>query len=140
MTKAYVINITKEPAGTKNPQLLRIIMDEEYTRLDFGYQTVKIYKRGGWVKISKDTFLRSTSSNRKFRLIQAKNIPISPQKHHFQSKKDWLFFSLYFEPIPFNDSVFDMIEDENGDGSEFNYFGIEINTLNAHRMVKSLSF
>lgn len=140
MSKAYVLNITKEPFGKKNPQLLRVILHEEYTRIDFGYQTDQIYIRGGWVKISPNTYLKDFESERKFKLIRAKNIPISPQKHHFQSRKDWLFFSLYFEPIPFKDSVIDMIEKENGDHTDFNYYGIKIDTKEAHRMVQSITF
>ena len=122
MVKAYVQNITKEPRGQRNPQLLRIVMHEEYTRIDFGYHTYELYIKGGWVKISPKTYLTDQASGRQFKLINARNIPISPDRHNFKSQKDWLFFSLFFEPIPFKDSMIDMIEYENKDIGNFNYY------------------
>ena len=140
MVKAYVQNITIEPRGQKNPQLLRVVMHEEYTRIDFGYHTYELYENGGWVKISPETYLEDTSSGRQFKLTNTRNIPISPERHNFKSQKDWLFFSLFFEPIPFKDSIINMIECENKNYSSFNYYDIEIDTKQAHRMVQRINF
>ena len=41
-----------------NPQLLRIVLDTEFTRLDFGYSAISIYIKGGWFNIYPQTHLR----------------------------------------------------------------------------------
>jgi hypothetical protein len=110
----------------QNPLILRIILTDESTRVDFGYTTPWYYERGGWIKISPDTHLQVEGSEKKYELKEAVGIPIAPQRTDFESNKDWQFFTLYFEPIPKKDCVINMIEVENPTKNDFNYYGIEL--------------
>jgi hypothetical protein len=110
----------------QNPLILRIILTDESTRVDFGYTTPWYYERGGWIKISPDTHLQVEGSEKKYELKEAVGIPIAPQRTDFESNKDWQFFTLYFEPIPKKDCVINIIEVENPTKNDFNYYGIEL--------------
>jgi hypothetical protein len=123
----YLLNQPKYRAEQGRPKLLRIEFCSEFTKVDFGYQTTDYYIRGGWVRMAADTFLRVQSTGEKFTLTRAENIPIAPVHHHFNTSKDWLYFSLYFPPIALKKGLFDIIEAEPGNENDFNYFDIELN-------------
>lgn len=124
--KKYLFNLPQYEAGKENAKLLRIVLSPTYTKVDFGYSTMWYYIKGGWVRISKDTFLKIKNSDEKLVLLKADNIPVAPTQHHFKSNKDWLYFSLYFPPIPLNDCKMDLIESEKGTTDDFNYFDIDL--------------
>ena len=111
----------------QNPKMLRVVLTENYTRIDFGYTTPWFYEKGGWITISPDTYLKLKHLDHKFSLINTEGIAISPKRLDFESTEDWQFFSLFFEPIPKTDCVFDMIESENPTKNDFNYYGVELN-------------
>jgi hypothetical protein len=120
---------TNQPETTKdNPVLLRVILSEQHTQLDFGYAALSIYLKGGWIRISPSTYLQIKGSNKKYKLVEVKNIALAPQESEFTSTSDWCVFSLYFEPIPTADCGFDMIEAEHPSPNDFNYYNIEIRT------------
>ena len=125
---SFLVNEPKYSAGKGRPQLLRIEFSPEFTKVDFGYQTTSYYIKGGWVRISKDTFIRLKSTGEKFTLIRTDNIPIAPVHHHFNTSKDWLYFSLYFPAMAFKSGKIDLIEAEPGESTNFNYFDIVIDT------------
>lgn len=113
-------------SGKDNPTLLRVVLGEQTTRLDFGYVASNYYIKGGWITISPETFLQIKGDIQRYQLKEAIGISQAPVKLKFKSTKDYQFFSLHFEPLPQKDLVFDMIEKLNGTPNDFNYFGIEI--------------
>jgi hypothetical protein len=131
----FLINEPKYKAGEGRPKLLRIEFTKEFTKVDFGFQTTDFYDSGGWVKISKDTFIRIKSSGEKLTLINAENIPISPNKHHFKTTKDWLYYSLYFPSIELKSGKLDLIEADPGEPTDFNYSDIEIDKKKAIQII-----
>jgi len=128
----YLINQPDYRAGEGRPKLLRISLAATYTKLDFGYQTTDYYIRGGWVRIAPETFLRMHDSDIKYKMIKTENIPLSPDHHHFNTSKDWLYYSLFFEPIPVKTCVLDVIEADPGEDTDFNYFDVN---LDAKKMI-----
>ncbi len=116
----------------KNLVILRIILDVEYTRIDFGYAAPWIYDRGGWIRIAPHTFIQEKGSNKRYALKEAQNIPLSPERLDFESVEDWTVFSLYFEPLPLQDCTIDIIEEETPDENDFNYYAIQLNDV--HRL------
>lgn len=112
----------------QNPKMLRVVLTENYTRIDFGYTTPWFYEKGGWITISPDTYLRLKDLESRFILTNTEGIAISPKRLDFQSTEDWQFFSLYFEPIPRIDCEFDMIESDKPTKNDFNYYGVELNS------------
>lgn len=111
---------------SENPKVLRVIMDREFTRIDFGYNATRKYIKGGWIRMSPKTYVQVQGSPEKFLLKETTGITIAPKKVEFQSVKDWQFFTLYFEPIPQKDCVINIIEEEKPSPNDFNYYGIEL--------------
>ena len=119
----------------QNPKMLRVVLTENYTRIDFGYTTPWFYEKGGWITISPDTYLRLKDLESRFILTNTEGIAISPKRLDFESTQDWQFFSLYFEPIPRTDCVFDMIESDKPTKNDFNYYGVELNSKKGLELV-----
>lgn len=110
----------------QNPTVLRVLLTKEFTRIDFGYTTPWYYDKGGWIKIAPKTYLENKETKEQYKLKEATGISIAPKRINFESKEDWQFFSLYFEPIPMKDCVLNMIEAEKPTPNDFNYYGIEL--------------
>jgi hypothetical protein len=124
--KQYLATIKVPEDQKNNPEVLRIILSKDFTQIDFGYVAEWMYIRGGWIRIAPETFIQVHGSNQRFALKEARNITIAPDQHHFESKEDWKVFTLIFEPIPIMDCVIDIIEDENPDENDFNFYGIKL--------------
>ena len=126
-----LFNLPPCKGGEKRPLLLRVILSNEHTKVDFGYQTMRYYFEGGWVRMSKDTFIRVKPSGEKLTMLKAENIPIAPEMHLFKTRKDWLYFSLYFPPLPEGTKLIDLIEAEPDADDDFNFFDIELDPQKA---------
>ena len=113
-----------------NPRLLRVVLSEQTTRLDFGYVTTTYYHKGGWITIAPNTYLEVHGDPKRYLLKEASGIAIAPNKIKFKSTKDYQFFSLYFEALPKENLVFDMTKKYKGNANDFNYFGIELRLKN----------
>lgn len=109
-----------------NPEILRVILSDQYTRIDFGYVAPWIYVRGGWITIAPQTCIKVNGNSKNHKLIEAKNIPLAPEQFEFESTEDWRVFSLYFEPIPLTDCQIDIIEQENPTQNDFNFYNIKL--------------
>lgn len=127
--KRYLIAPNIGEQKKKNPVILRMILSEESTQIDFGYAAPSIYVNGGWIRIAPETYLQIHGSPIRYPLKQVKNIALAPEQLNFESKQDWCVFSLYFEPIPIQDCVFDMIETETPSPNDFNYYGIKLTSV-----------
>jgi hypothetical protein len=127
----YLINQPSYDSADGRPQLLRIFFSDHHTRFDFGYQATDYYFKGGWVKISPKTFVRINGKSESYTMVKAENIAVAPQKHHFNTTKDWLYFSLYFPPLPLRSCTLDLIEADPGNSKDFNYHNIRIDKADA---------
>lgn len=116
--------------GRQNPSILRITLRENETQVDLGYSAYNIYINGGWIRIHADTYLEDTSNGEHYKLTKATGIPLAPTKHHFQTKTDWQYFSLFFEPLPHKDLVINFIEPDHtvasDNGNNFDFYGIQL--------------
>jgi hypothetical protein len=133
--KQYLAAIHTPHEQRQNPQVLRIILSDECTRIDFGYVAKWIYEKGGWIRIAPHTFIQVHGSEKRYALKEAINITLAPEQHHFESTEDWQVFTLIFEPIPIKDCVIDIIEEEEPDANDFNYYGIELRHVNEVRIL-----
>jgi len=134
--KTLLIELNEIREPNTNLVLLRAVLDSEYTRLDFGYIATSYFEKGGWIRISPETYIKIQNEDKKYRLTHADNIPIAPEQFDFESNKDWQYFSLYFEPIPQKKVMIDVIEDESPDDNDFNYYGIELSLENASEIIQ----
>ena len=121
--------------SNSSPDVLRIENDEEFTRIDFIYQARSYYINGGWVQISKDTFIRPCGSESKFKLLKAVNITIAPVKHYFKSTKELLCYTLYFPALPKGTSKIDIIESETPGENWFNFFGVSMERVRTEKLI-----
>jgi hypothetical protein len=133
--KTYLVQPVIKEAQKSNPTLLRILLSEQFTQIDFGYAAPWMYIKGGWIDIAPQTYIRKVDSKEKFKLINALNIPISPERHDFETKSDWKVFSLFFEPLPIKDCVIEIIEKENPNENNFNYYGISLEDVKGIEVV-----
>ncbi len=108
------------------PKILRILMTDEFTKVDFGYQATAYYLKGGWVKIDKSSFIRDCTTLKKYKFLRVDRIPEAPHKHKFKTTIEYLYFSLYFEPIPQNVECVDIIEMDKKDGYYSNFYRVNI--------------
>lgn len=121
-----IFHLEVEGHGKDNPILLRLTQTQEFTKVDFGYTTTNKYINGGWIKMAPDTYIEDTLTTKRYRMLNATGITISPNKHNFQSHKDWQYYSLYFEPMPQIDRIINLIEVEKGTRNDFNYYNIAL--------------
>jgi hypothetical protein len=124
--KQYLFSFDDGEQKKMNPKILRIFLCDQQVQIDFGYVAPWIYHRGGWIHIKPHTYLQVKGSKNKYKLTDAKNIPIKPAQLDFESIEDWQVFSLFFEPIPVKKCVIDIIEEEKPDDTDFNFYDIQL--------------
>ena len=122
--KYFLAELDAGNQAKSNPEILRVILSDQYTRIDFGYVAPWIYVRGGWITIAPHTCIKVNGRTKNYKLIEAKNIPLAPEQFEFESTEDWRVFSLYFEPIPLTDCQIDIIEQENPTQNDFNFYNV----------------
>ncbi len=118
------------PAGThylSKVQIKCIEFNDDYTKIDFIYKSPTYYFNGGWIQILGESFIRPVGSHTQFRLIQAINIPITPNKHYFKRCGEYLRYTLLFPALPKNTRKIDIIEKE-APGTYFNFYNVDFST------------
>lgn len=110
----------------KRITILRVVIDEEFTRVDFLYWSLKNNNMGKWIQIEKDTYIRALNCDKKLKLIKAENIGVSPNKSFFKTKLNLLNFTLYFPPLPKDVVAFDLIEKDTTNENYFNFHKINL--------------
>jgi len=122
--KRFLISLNEFEQPKEAPQILRIILDDLATQIDFGYSST--WKNEyGTIEISPQTFIKVQGTTRKFLLIKTINIPIAPEGMKSFSRHDWIVFTLFFDPIPVEECVFDIIEESENHRKIFNYRGLK---------------
>lgn len=121
--------------NVEHMETMRIENDPEYTRIDFLYYACPRYVDGGWIQISRDTFIRPVGSNHRLKLVSAVNIPIAPTKHYFKSTRDILCYTLYFPPVPKGTKSIDIIENEILGGTWFNFYGVSMEIVRRDKII-----
>lgn len=119
----------------KDMKVMRIELDDEFTRIDFVYYASKIYINGGWVNMHDTCFIRPCKTKLKLKMVRAVNIPIAPKMHHFKSNKECLYYTLYFPPLPKDTKEIDIIEMETNDPSFFNFYGVSMERVRKEAIV-----
>jgi hypothetical protein len=112
-------------------QLLRIVLNDRTTRIDFGYQSNPKYDFGWWINIFPETHLISSASDRKFRMQDQQGMVVAPNRFHLEARTDWHFFTLYFAPLPIMDQSISLIESEEPDEDNFNMKNISLKLADA---------
>lgn len=88
--------------------LLESFEEEGFTYLHCTYITSPRYTSGWWINISENCVL--TNGEEEIKMLNAMNIPLSPNKHFFKKFGDRLQFTLIFPAVPKSWDTFDFIE------------------------------
>ena len=123
-TQDLIYNPIVKYKTTKKIQVMRVELNEKFTRIDFAYNPDSKYINCGWVQMHDSCFIRPVNSKLKLSLIKAINIPIAPRKHYFKTVKDCLYYTLFFPALPINTKAIDIIELETNDPNFFNFYGV----------------
>ena len=83
-------------------------IENAQTTVFCNYISKSKYKNGGWVNIYPTTYL--VRDNESLPLLHALNIPVAPNKHHFQKAGHYKRFVLIFPPVPKSWKSFDFVE------------------------------
>nr|WP_294898535.1 hypothetical protein [uncultured Pedobacter sp.] len=79
----------------------------------------------GWIRLSDHIQIR-TPENKSYHYIKSEGISIAPEMYHFKADEQKHAFTVYFEPLPKNTKIFDVIEVEPGSKFDFNFYGINL--------------
>jgi hypothetical protein len=132
----FLVKVDVGNQENKNPKILRVLMGAEYIKIDFGYIAPWIYDHGGWINIAPNAYIQVQGSKKKYALKEAINIPLAPQQFEFESTEDWRVFSLLFEPIPAKDCIIDIIEKEEPNSDNFNFYNIKLEDVSVMQLFK----
>ncbi len=108
----------------KAHRLKSIEATEEYTRIDFIYRSSTIYINGGWIQMDAGSYIQPVNSSKKYGLIKAIGIPITPEKYYFRRQGEYHTYTLIFEALPKNTSKIDIIERKDC-WNCFNFFNVD---------------
>ncbi len=92
----------------KSLSLDKIELTSSETILHFTYSAIS-----EWVNINDSIHIQGIKDNKKYYLIKAEGIPISPNKYYFKDSNPYLKFKLHFEKIDPSIQEFDLIECSN---------------------------
>lgn len=83
------------------------------------------YTNGGWVRIEPNIILKETYGTRKYKLLKAEGVPLSPNKFTYSYKGQKLSFRLIFPKVAYDINTLDLIECSDNRNC-FNFYGIRI--------------
>lgn len=109
---------------TNRHRVKSIEATEEYTRIDFIYRSSMIYINGGWIQMAQGAYIQPVGSKKRYGLIKAIGIPITPQKHYFTRQGEFHTYTLIYEAVPKNTSKIDIIEKKGGKDC-FNFYNVD---------------
>lgn len=115
--------------SSRETEILRIVNEDAYTRIDFIYYAPKYYHCGGWVRVFPEIFIRPIQTDLRLQLIKAENIPMAPSYHFFKRSGECLPFTLYFPSLPKDTVSIDIIEREGPGKNWFNFFGVSMEKI-----------
>ena len=125
-----VYNPSVEYQNGSDIDVMRIVQEEELTRIDFAYRASPKYRNGGWIQIGRESFIRPVNTGMQLTLVQAVNIPITPSKHWFKNANQCLYYTLYFPALPDDVAAIDIIEREVARPHNFfNFYGVSLERI-----------
>lgn len=124
-TNAQVyINPTYDAKSLKEVEITKIEITNKYTIVHFYFDSGDKYPLG-WIALSKNMYIKNAKTHKKHYLIKAYNIPILPEKLHFEGPYKRKF-KAYFPSInPGTEMIHIVEEATNG----FNFFKIKLKPI-----------
>jgi hypothetical protein len=120
----YNPTVKNPPSADTKTKIMRIEMEEDFTRIDF----VTVAGKYAWVEIEGNTFIRPVGTKMRLGLIKAQGIPMAPKRYYFKNPKESLYYTLYFPALPKSVREIDIIEREAAHSGSmyFNFYGVSM--------------
>jgi len=133
LVKDIVGQIITEPTITRQDayslKIDKIELTANNTIIYFTHTAPDTYENGGWVNIDPNITLKETFGIRRYQLIKAEGVPLSPNKFTYSYRGQTLNFRLVFQKLASNVTTIDILECQNST-SCFNFYGIKIHENN----------
>lgn len=114
-----IINPFVERTDDLNCVISKIETTKDYTVVSFEYTA---QSDNSWAQINKEMFIKTDLSDKHYDFIKAENIAIAPEKKTIDHVGQKLAFKAYFQKIPKEAKLVDIIENPEGNNSQTNYF------------------
>jgi hypothetical protein len=138
------LEVEKEQKGIYNPkvtkspdsdfEILRITEEAELTRIDFLFMPQK-KRKGGWVQIKRQTYIRPTGSSIRYSMVKAVGIPIHLLRDHSITTLKMFSYTLYFPKLPKGTTNIDIIESESTNRVYFNFYGVHLTSIKSEKLL-----
>ena len=125
--KIIVYNPKFRSKDSKRLSIIRVLMDDELTRIDLVYNLSFNQKKPIFFQIDSNCFITPSHSNKVYKFIKAENIPVLPNIGYIKPGTVSISFSLFFEGLDKKCNTFDLIEDFGDDKKYFNIYKISLN-------------
>ncbi|WP_256009837.1 hypothetical protein [Desertivirga xinjiangensis] len=79
----------------------------------------------GWIRLDPKIYI-NTPDGKRYHYVKSEGISISPQMYYFKPDEKKHSFIVYFQPIPSDTRLFDIIEVEPGTKFDFNFYGVDL--------------
>ena len=113
--------------SSKQLDLLRVVTEETYTRLDLiYYKPQKQLLNTISIQLDPETYLLPQHGDIKLKLLKVENIPLAPKVYKMVKGIPTASFSLYFEPLIKTCFIFSLIEKPVVRGNLFNIYKINL--------------
>jgi CHAT domain-containing protein len=125
----FITSLAHAQKETKNPhyqrrdikeiQILKVTQTSDSTFVDFRFSS----PNASWICAGNEFFIRDVQSQKSYKSLRYKGVVICPQHYNFKSN-EIIDFQISFEPIPYNTSEIDIIENENQ--RSFNFYNVDL--------------
>ncbi len=123
-SKTIVYNPKFRSKDSKRLSIIRVLIDDELTRIDLVYNLSFNQKKPIFFQIDSNCFITPSHSNKIYKFIKAENIPVLPNISYIKPGTVSISFSLFFEGLDKKCNTFDLIEDFGDDKRYFNIYKI----------------
>ena len=97
----------------------------DFTEIVITYQTNIKYDYDWWINIHEETYILEAFGTEKSKMIEAKNIPLHPERLYLTRKHQTHTFTLIFPKIPDYWKGFDLHEFSPGESDTLHIFGFK---------------
>lgn len=109
-----------ESVGDRLCYINKVELTKDFTIISFEH----LNNNNGWIRLNPGIKIKSGS--KEFAFLKAEGIPLDPDSYQFADGVEKHAFKVYFQRIPKEIKLFDVIEAEPGTRYDFNFYGVDL--------------
>lgn len=109
-----------ESVGDRICFITKVELTKQHTIISFEH-----LNNNGWIRLDRNIYI-TTPDKKRYHYIKSEGISISPEKYNFKPDEQRHSFTVYFDPLPADTRLFDVIEVEPGTKFDFNFYGVDL--------------